>query len=371
MNIHFITNANFLGGGEMSATYLISLLIGEGHLITYEPVGEVSDAFVTHCENVLPPKSAISLGRWLTGARHESAPDYSDVVVFYLNDQCFQLRTKRWHDLMMRAHAGEFKLILVWNFGFKQIEPPPSINHAAMHICLNSTIADKLRRFTGKPVHILPPPVDVAEIAKHTDGCWENEPARKLSSCLKSSPNLVRHCRRYKHDDNFTLWFVAEVFDTFGEQILMEFMLSPQVLMDKRPDDDDDRLTYYGFSELPVYEFLSRGTCFWYQVPWDIDEQGPRVVVEAMAAGLPVITENRDGMADRVTPETGWLCNGLDDWRSAIKDIRTNPDIQRVKGLAARERALAEFDPHKWIDLVLSVKDDNYDSASPVERCSG
>jgi glycosyltransferase involved in cell wall biosynthesis len=72
-----------------------------------------------------------------------------------------------------------------------------------------------------------------------------------------------------------------------------------------------------------------------------------------MASGLPVICDNHSGPCDRVTPETGWLCDNWNDYLEAIKEILSNPEILHIKGKAARERAKKEFDMNVWANEIL------------------
>lgn len=78
------------------------------------------------------------------------------------------------------------------------------------------------------------------------------------------------------------------------------------------------------------------------------------MIVEAMAAGLPVICESRDGPADRVTTETGWK---LDSHAEAAELINSlTPEILAEKGRAARERAKTEFVKEKWFNEIKGDK---------------
>jgi glycosyltransferase involved in cell wall biosynthesis len=86
-------------------------------------------------------------------------------------------------------------------------------------------------------------------------------------------------------------------------------------------------------------------------LPEKYTDQGPRTIMEAMAAGLPVIAENRDGAKDRVTEECGWLVSKHEEVIDIIKSL--NPEILEKKGKAARERAKKEFRKEKWIEAII------------------
>jgi glycosyltransferase involved in cell wall biosynthesis len=77
-----------------------------------------------------------------------------------------------------------------------------------------------------------------------------------------------------------------------------------------------------------------------------------RSVLEAMAAGRPVIGTQTRGIADAVTPETGWIVpkHDLAALAAAIREAAANRDETARRGVAARERAVAEFALPRIID---------------------
>jgi len=103
---------------------------------------------------------------------------------------------------------------------------------------------------------------------------------------------------------------------------------------------------------MPVVKFLQRGNLFWYPLPDDYNDQGPRVIIEALALGLPVIADNKGGAKDRIIPEVGWKCNFREDWIDTLKSIDMNTLAQ--KGSAARKYAAKKFDPNRWITKILA-----------------
>ena len=80
-------------------------------------------------------------------------------------------------------------------------------------------------------------------------------------------------------------------------------------------------------------------------------DQGPRVVLEAMAAELPILADNWGGVVDRITPECGWLCDKKEQMVEIIKNV-TLEELEK-KGKVARERAIQEFIPERWIQEIL------------------
>jgi glycosyltransferase involved in cell wall biosynthesis len=68
---------------------------------------------------------------------------------------------------------------------------------------------------------------------------------------------------------------------------------------------------------------------------------------------MPVIADNRYGAKDRVTPETGWLCEEWEDYLKVISEIIENPEIIKIKGEAAKEFAKKEYVAEKWVEEIL------------------
>jgi len=77
-----------------------------------------------------------------------------------------------------------------------------------------------------------------------------------------------------------------------------------------------------------------------------------RSVLEAMSAGKPVIGTDTRGIADAITPQTGWLASKHDpvSLAEAITSAAGHPDEARTRGAAGRQRAIAEFGLPRIID---------------------
>jgi glycosyltransferase involved in cell wall biosynthesis len=79
----------------------------------------------------------------------------------------------------------------------------------------------------------------------------------------------------------------------------------------------------------------------------------PIAMLEAMAAGLPVIGTAVDGIAEQVTPECGRLVPGDDPLRLADAMVwlaRLDADRRRELGLAGRRRVLENFTVERQAD---------------------
>jgi glycosyltransferase involved in cell wall biosynthesis len=77
-----------------------------------------------------------------------------------------------------------------------------------------------------------------------------------------------------------------------------------------------------------------------------------RSVLEAMSAGKPVIGTATRGIADVITPQTGWLAekNDVAALAAAITQAASDPDEARRRGAAGRDRAIAQYALPRIID---------------------
>jgi glycosyltransferase involved in cell wall biosynthesis len=86
----------------------------------------------------------------------------------------------------------------------------------------------------------------------------------------------------------------------------------------------------------------------------------PRSAMEAAASGLPVVATDIRGCRQVVAHGvTGLLVPPRDPEQlaAAIADLVVEPDRRRAMGVAGRQKAVAEFDQQRVIDITLEVYD--------------
>jgi len=329
IRIRFICNTHAIGGGEFSSAYLMGELSRRGHAVSLSPCFGVNAKY-PHPEGaeLRPPYT------------EEPAVD-CDVLVFYANDHAYKLEENR--EAWERAMGSAGRTVAVLNFVVGQAGREWFASRLETVVFLNHTkeaeFLNHAKGFTGR-TRVLPPPVN-------------------LTPFLAIQPDygktaFVRHSRvGGKYDPEETLRLIGEFLRVVpGAEFW--FMAAPPFL--KPLAQAHANIHLLGWSEEPVERFLSHGSAFWYRLPPSLRDQGPRVIVEAMAAGIPCIADNRDGAKDRITPETGWLCDDADDHLAAVREIATDPSVLRRKGEAARQRAIQHFDPERWLELLLESR---------------
>ena len=120
---------------------------------------------------------------------------------------------------------------------------------------------------------------------------------------------------------------------------------------------DEKRMVFHGWDSMPVTEFLSRGHVYLYRTSNLWRDQYPRVVGEALAAGLPVIAEPRDGTRDRVVHgDTGFYAVDYDGIKYALKLLERKEAFRYEMGRNAKDWARMNLDPRRWADLIEGLR---------------
>ncbi|MDE3177492.1 MAG: glycosyltransferase family 4 protein [Pseudomonadota bacterium] len=100
------------------------------------------------------------------------------------------------------------------------------------------------------------------------------------------------------------------------------------------------------FADLPLHE----ASLFLHTARW---EGLPNVLLEAGAAGLPIVARDVGGVADLVDATTGWLvprAAGAEAFVAAIRDALARPDEALARAQAMRERLLTRHSDAAFAD---------------------
>jgi ADP-heptose:LPS heptosyltransferase len=310
------------GGSERSTIYIMKMLLEKGYRVELVPTGNISGEYLRNIpDGVIKQKWGPIL----------KTP--AELTVFYTSDTIWNFNKPEYHimnylNTKRKVMVVNYKLGGVgqvdWTFGWDK------------YMFLNSEHEGELiKRIPNAVTKVLPPPTDLTEFFK-------------VQPYYGFPLKLIRHSsqgdNKYRKDNNDIIFKILEINPS------IEFHFMPP-----RSDCiDHPQIFKYPKNQPPVYEFLKNGNCFLYLLPKNYSEGGPRVLLECAAAGLPSIVDNHSGMKDRVTDQTGWKCNNSEDYLHVIQEIMAHPELLKIKGEAAREKARKEFVPERWIEEIIS-----------------
>jgi len=205
------------------------------------------------------------------------------------------------------------------------------------------------------------------ELAKYLEVCpkkrEKNDPFVILKHCVADGRKYVTE-ESVKRGDKIHLWqkkFDKELDTKFYSRLLkdtkntrFEFMEAHKELRDHFKGSS--RMVFHKWNSMDVGEFLSRGHIYLYRTSNQWRDQYPRVVAEALAVGLPVLTEPRDGTKDRVDhAKTGFYCVHYDEFLLNVKTLQRKTDLCFEMGDAAKKWAKTNLDPEKWVEVIEEV----------------
>ena len=325
MKIRVVTNCHKpapIGGGDMSTSYIVSMLLDAGHEVILHPTDQIGGAY--------PVDARCQVGQRFP----QTIKTDCDVLFYYANNFCLQ--TERHAGRWEKFFAGARRRVMCLNWGIgdstgnwfmRAWDEVIFLSTALAKQCSPRSISIHAPAVPLRPFQFIDHDYSAPVFVRHGKGNkWSNDTPKICDVILRELPDarfvfmgcpirLIAECTSLGFGGSIEAW--------------AEYSESPAAL-------------------------LAAGSCFIHPLPVDFTDQGPRVIVEAMASGLAVIADNRDGAMDRVTPATGWLCNGPAHWRAAAREIAQNPLILMEKGDAASERAHTEFDPQWWVDHIVS-----------------
>jgi glycosyltransferase involved in cell wall biosynthesis len=327
MLIKVVANAHARGGGEMSAQHILHMLKAKNIQTIFHPLSHIDNHFVVPPGiKVIPFSAAPSTGI------------NCDLLFFYANDGVYRLEKDRqqWERILRSAR----RRVVCLNFTMGPAKNEWFRNLVSKAIFLSTEKRDEYVKlgFTG-PTEILAPPVLLDPFLK----IKRPDPPVQITRFAR--------CSRFsgKFDEKDHRDIMRQVWQECPDTKFL-FMASPPWM--KIWARQEHRISALSWDEMSVPDLLSWGEIFWYRLPKNMRDQGPRVIVEAMASGLPCVVDNRDGAKDRVTDKTGWLCNNNDEYVEAMVHAVKNPSAVKAKGEAARKWAMEHFRPEKWVDAI-------------------
>lgn len=314
MLIRIVCNGVKVGGGERSAMTIAAMMADRGHRVVWHPTTEGPMAFDPGCK----------VGPWYRPAKLAC-----DLLLFCANNTV-QPQDPRGHHRPPTGedfrHDGVRVMLLNWRIGMAA-EIADRFHHVAT---LSTRLADEWYRLTKRTAWTHAPAVDPEAfltvrpdygayvLARYSaSGKWPSDTAEMTDSIRRSAP----------------VWRFRSMGLPASRHAIHEEVMEE--------------------GAVPPPEFLEGASAFWYPLGANKTEQGPRVIVEAMYAGLPCLVDDREGPADRVVGGTGWRVADHRQYARVLRKAR-EPEL-RERGEAARDHAVRNFNPADWADWLESL----------------
>lgn len=335
--VKIVSTARGWGGQARSITTIMKLLLEAGHKVEFIPFRNA----VTSSE--LKAMLSNELKNVQVTENYDTIRERCDVLFMYADDYIWEFEKPEIASAF--SDIGAERKIMMLNYRRGKVGEIPWTKGWDKYMFLNSSqereLLNVLKRadeyeFPGNiKTKVLPP-------------CTDLEPFFQVIPNYRNGIRIVRHSSQ--GDTKFDkVNFAGEVDAILASRAdtALHFLPGPSFIQ------PSDRIFKYSRTADPktIAQFLMGGNLFWYSLPNGYMDMGPRVILEAMAAGLPVIADAWGGALDRVTPETGWLSVEKNQHVEIIKHLSS--DEMRRKGEAARDRAYSEFRPEKWIEEIL------------------
>jgi glycosyltransferase involved in cell wall biosynthesis len=306
----------------------MKMLIKAGHMVEFIPFrNKVGSREYQECiKNELP-------GLIVT-ENYDTVRESCDAFFMYADDYIWEFERQDIAEVFSGINAE--RKIMMLNYRRGKAGEIPWTRDWDKYMFLNSTQERELLKVhPGVKTKVIPP-------------CTELKDFLKVVINYNTSLRIVRHSSQ--GDTKFYPDFSTAIGEILASRPDVEISMLPGPSFVQ--ECARFRKVHRTASAQEIAAFLSTGNLFWYSLPPGYMDMGPRVILEAMAAGLPILADNWGGALDRVTPECGWLCDDKSQHFKIIKYVTV--DELRKKGQAARERARQEFVPERYMEEILT-----------------
>lgn len=361
--INLLASLSSKGGGEQSALKIAQVLTEAGWRVNFYPWDIVHDQYKD-----VPGEFLISPHTYKNGGMlKEMRPGVP--LLFYANDQIFDF-VKDPETLELFEKSSSVVIAINWMNG--QL---PKAQHLADTGKLRGVLfqcEEKRGEFVRdmidfpKPftLGVQPGAIDmdaVTRLKRRKRG--KDEDLVVLKHCVADYRKYVTE-RSASGGDKIHTWqknIIKETDVEFYKRFLSDMKGVRFEFMEAHPElmeafKHEPRMVFHKWNALPVPEFLSLGHVYLYRTSNMWRDNYPRVVGEALAAGLPVLTEPRDGTKDRVEHgDTGFHCVDYDGFLYALRLLKRKEDYRQEMGATARVWAQHHLDPRNWINTLANL----------------
>ena len=334
--IKIVSTARGWGGCARSVTTIMKFLVDAGHKVQFIPFRnavtskEYLEALATDLKGV-----EVALG-------YSAIKEACDVMLVYADDFVWEFKTPEVSEIISEINAE--KKIMMLNYRRGEVGKIAWTRNWDQYLFLCSLQEEELLKVHPEAqgrTKVLPP-------------CTILEPF------LAVKPDYGNGIRIMRHNSQGDTKFISASFPK--EKVVMEI----ENVLNCRPDVDifmlpgptfinaNPRFNKVAKTADPaqIAKSLSAGNLFWYSLPYGYTDMGPRVILEAMAVGLPVMADSWSGGAiDRVPADCG-LITEHKNWVPFVQSL-TEQGLRNM-GQKCKERAYNEFRPEKWMEVILS-----------------
>ena len=360
--INILASLQSKGGGEQSALKIGDLLRGAGWKVNFYPWGHVHNKWKEWPLEETP---------LLNGST--KMPDFSKLaeqvakgipLLFYANDQVWDF--EKFAEPLVKVSSG---VMIGINFANGTLPTSKWLSKNGKAKAIVFQNEEKKNEFLRDKIGYLDTELITMFGAIDLEKFLEVLPADRKGG--KDPLVVLKHCtpdwRKYvtaeseNAGEKIHIWqkHVFKERDVkFYKRLLDDTKNTRFEFMEAHPElvrafEGNDRMVFHEWDSMPVTKFLSRGHVYLYRTSNKWRDQYPRTVAEALAAGLPVLTEPRDGTRDRVdNGNTGIHCIDYDMFLDALKKLSRKESMRKAMGQSAKDWARQNLDPKKWIETI-------------------
>lgn len=326
--IKLVSTARGWGGAQRSVVEIMNMFLKDGHKVEFIPFrNRVSSREFQDCIKN-------DLHNLIVTENYDTLKEQCDVLIIYADDFVWEFPKQEFCDYFGVVNAT--RKVMIVNYRLGEIGKVDWTKKFDKFMFLNSTQEKELLKVL--------PNVKTKVLA----------PCTKLDMFFEVTPDYNTNVRIVRHssqgDVKFARNFKEEIDAILNSRDDVEINLLPGPSF----ISETSRVKKYPRTadKSAIVDFLSKGNLFVYSLPIGYYDQGPKVILEAMASGLAVLADNWGGAKDRINPQCGWLCNSKSEYAQIIKNL-TLEELQQ-KGQSAREHAKKEFIAENWIKEILT-----------------